>query len=133
MYIVNPFSVGKRSLNDLTSTHPPIADRIRTLRSMAGVSYLDYEQAYRQAHHGRGVVPASAVTAAKSAPALEKRGPSEEKVDNVEQTRETNDLMWRLHNYKQIDCECGTRIKVPPNYPEPAIQCPHCGRINPVP
>ena len=35
MYIINPFKKKGMSLSDLTSTHPPTADRIRILRSMA--------------------------------------------------------------------------------------------------
>ncbi len=72
MYITNPFKTGKRALSDLTSTHPPLADRIRILRAMAGVSYADYDKAYRQVR-GKGIVPAAV---AASAGAVGLRGPS---------------------------------------------------------
>ena len=36
--------------------------------------------------------------------------------DQLERTRETSTLMQKLSNYKTIDCECGTRLKVPPGY-----------------
>jgi heat shock protein HtpX len=36
MYIMNPFRKEKRPASNLTSTHPPISERIRILRSMAG-------------------------------------------------------------------------------------------------
>ena len=39
MYIINPFKKKGMSISDLTSTHPPTADRIRILRSMAGGIY----------------------------------------------------------------------------------------------
>jgi len=52
--------------------------------------------------------------------------------DKTERARQTSDLMWRLGNYKTITCDCGTRLRVPPNFKEPAVRCPHCGRMNPV-
>jgi len=63
MYIINPFKKKGMSLSDLTSTHPPTAERIRILRSMAGGSYADYEKAYEQSK-GKGLIPPSALTGA---------------------------------------------------------------------
>jgi len=60
MYTINPFQKAGMSANSLTSTHPPIADRVRVLRSMAGASYADYEKAYKELK-GKGIIPASAV------------------------------------------------------------------------
>ena len=60
MYIVNPLHPGSQAAFSLTATHPPLEDRIRILRSMAGgAAYVDYEAAYRKIHAGRGVLPAS--------------------------------------------------------------------------
>ena len=61
MYIINPFGK-KRAVNDWMSTHPPIAERVRILRSMGGNSYADYEKAYEQMHRGQGIVPKSALS-----------------------------------------------------------------------
>jgi heat shock protein HtpX len=52
MYIINPFRQKGRAATDLSSTHPPISERIRILRSMAGgASFADYNNAYQQVHH----------------------------------------------------------------------------------
>ena len=64
MYIINPFKKKGMSLSDLTSTHPPTADRIRILRSMAGGSMADYEKAYAQTKGKGGVIPPSALAGA---------------------------------------------------------------------
>jgi len=135
MYIINPFRKKDRAASDLTSTHPPISERIRILRSMAGASFTDYEEAYRQVRGAKkGIIPTSTVAAAKSVSLRAAVSEAEEgaALDEVERARETSDLMWRMGNYKTIDCECGTKLRVPPSYKEPSIVCPHCGRINPV-
>jgi len=136
MYIINPFQKKGMSIEGLTSTHPPIAERIRILRSMAGASLADYERAYRKARGGAGVIPAKTLALDGLAGAVALRAPSpetkpvEELPQKVERARETSDLMWRLSNYKTIPCECGTTLRIPPNFRAPAVRCPHCGRIN---
>jgi heat shock protein HtpX len=72
MYIINPFKKKGMSLSDLTSTHPPTADRIRILRSMAGGSYADYEKAYEQTKGKGGMIPPSVLTGAGSGVPLRK-------------------------------------------------------------
>jgi len=67
MYIINPFKKKGMSMSDLTSTHPPIAERIRILRSMAGASMGDYERAYTQTSGKGGIIPASALAGVSSA------------------------------------------------------------------
>jgi len=105
---------------------------------MAGASLADYEQAYRQAKGRAGIVPASALALAGLSGAVALRTPSpetkpvEEFPQKVERARETSDLMWRLSNYKTIPCECGTTLRIPPNFRASAVRCPHCGRINPI-
>jgi len=131
MYIINPFRKQGQSLNDLTSTHPPIQDRIRILRAMGGASYADYERAYEQAHGGKGVIPSSAVTSAGVVPLAAASG-SNEPVEQVNRARETSNALWKVNDYKTIDCPCGTRLRVPPNFGSSTVQCPHCGRIHQV-
>ena len=132
MYIINPFHRNGMPASDLTSTHPPISERIRILRSMAGASYLDYEQAYRQVRNtGKKLVPAAAISDT-GAVSLRAARPEtiEEEPDKVQMARDTSDLLWNLNNYKTITCDCGTKLRVPPKFRESEIRCPHCGRIN---
>ncbi|MBN2186183.1 MAG: M48 family metallopeptidase [Dehalococcoidia bacterium] len=133
MYIINPFRKKGMSASDLTSTHPPISERIRILRSMAGgASFADYDQAYRQVHRtGRQIVPASAM-ATGAAVGLRTAGPeaAEKEPDEIQRARETSDLLWRRSGYKTITCDCGAKLRVPPKFKASSIRCPHCGRIN---
>jgi heat shock protein HtpX len=51
--------------------------------------------------------------------------------ERVDRTRETSDMMWKMNNYKTLDCEdCGTKLRLPPSFNQPAVRCPHCGHIN---
>ena len=129
MYIVNPLQKVGLSANSLTATHPPIAERVRILRAMSGASYADYEMSYKQMK-GNGIVPASAL--AGSAVGLRAAVPAvvEEPDEEIERARDTSNLLWGMNDYKTIDCECGTRLRVPPDFKESTLQCPHCGRIH---
>jgi heat shock protein HtpX len=129
MYIINPFTKRGMNINSLTSTHPPIADRIKVLRAMAGASYGDYEQAYKSVHGGKSVVPPTAVAMVGAVPLVTKE-PTPEDSEPVERTRDTTDMLWNMNKYKTIDCNCGTRLRVPPGYKSATVQCPHCGRIH---
>jgi len=136
MYIINPFRQKGRPAADLTSTHPPISERIRILRSMAGgASLADYNAAYARVHQGGGAILPSPALAAGAAPLrapTPESAPLEPEPGKVERTREVSDLMWRMNNYRTVNCACGTKLKVPPNFKKSEVRCPHCGRIHPV-
>ena len=137
MYIINPFRRKGKPATDLSSTHPPISERTRILRSMAGgVSLADYDSAYRQVHKGGVGVITPAAVASAGAVGLRAAGPEaapiEPEPSKLERTREVSDLMWRKSNYRTINCDCGTKLKVPPNLKKVNVKCPHCGRIHPL-
>jgi heat shock protein HtpX len=129
MYTVNPFREKGRAASDLTSTHPPISQRIRILRAMSGASPADYEEAYRKVKGGSGIVPASALTGAGAVVLRSASAEKQPEPDDVERTRETSNMLWRMGKYRTVDCKCGAKIKVPPSIKESAIKCPRCGRI----
>jgi heat shock protein HtpX len=133
MYTVNPFRKQGMAASDLTSTHPPISERIRILRSMAGASFADYAQAYRKVRDtSKVLIPAAAVTAAGTVVLRAPQPEVPEKLDEVQRARETSNLMWNLSDYKTITCKCGTKLRLPPHFKLSPVRCPHCGRMNPV-
>ncbi len=137
MYINNPFRKNGMAASDLTSTHPPISERIRILRSMGGgASLSDYERAYEKVHEGGGRVMKPATLAGFGAvgvrAASTDTGVGEPEPSKLERTREVNDLMWRKSDYQTINCDCGTKLKVPPKFKATTVKCPHCGRVHPV-
>jgi len=137
MYIINPFRKKGMAASDLTSTHPPISERIRILRSMAGgASLADYNGAYRQVHGGSAGVISASTAASIGAVGLRSAEPEatrgEPEPGKVERTREVSDLMWRLNDYRTVTCDCGTKLKVPSKLKVAHVKCPHCGSIVPV-
>ena len=134
MYIVNPFRNKNMNISDWTSTHPPIQERIRILRAMAGgASYVNYDQAFRQVKNTQsGVISDKTATAvgAVGLRAAVAEGPVEAAPvdDKMSRTREVNDMMYRMNDYTTINCECGAKLKVPPSMQGTVIKCPRCGR-----
>jgi heat shock protein HtpX len=126
MYIINPLKGEGRAASDITSTHPPIQQRIRILRGMAGgAAYVDYERAFRQITGKQGVLPPSALKESQPLAARKAAEAAEQPADRV---REATDVLWKLSNFNFITCACGVVLKIPPTFKHPSIQCPRCNR-----
>lgn len=130
MYIVNPFKKkGQMKLSDLTSTHPPISERIRILRSMShGASMKDYSDAYTNVTKHRTIVPATALT--KEDIALRKASEEAKKERLEKQMRQVGDIMRKVNGFVFLGCLCGLTLKIPPNYSSATVKCPRCKRIH---
>jgi len=130
MYIANPFKKkGQRKLSDLTSTHPPISERVRILRSMAhGASFKDYSDAYTNVTKNKTVVPAVALT--KEDIALRQASAEAKKKERAEyQMRQVGDIMRRVNQFVFLTCVCGLKLKIPPNFKSNKVRCPRCKRV----
>jgi heat shock protein HtpX len=139
MYIANPFRKQGMSASDLTSTHPPVRERIRILRSMAGgASFVDYNKAFQQVRNKKqNIIPASAiaggaglVSTRQSSPAVDRLPESQQK---IERAREVSATLDKLNKYTALACQCGTIFRIPPDYKGKVIRCPRCGRDNQIP
>jgi heat shock protein HtpX len=134
MYITNPFKKkGHRKLSDLTSTHPPISERVRILRSMThGASFKEYSDAFVNITHKKTIVPASALT--KEEVALREAATKADKEQRTQsQMRQIGDIMRRVNQFAFLTCLCGIKLKIPPNYKSDKVVCPRCKRILEVP
>jgi len=129
MYIANPFKKKKqRKLSDLTSTHPPISERVRILRNMThGASFKDYSNAFAKVTHTKTVIPPSALTkedvALREADVKAKKGQRKET-----QMRQVGDIMRRVNQFVFLTCLCGLKLKIPPNFKPNKVACPRCKR-----
>lgn len=126
MYIANPFKrKGSWTLADLTSTHPPISERIRILRSMGnGASYADYAQAFGQVTSKKLGVPAG-----QEQVPLRTAQPSQPPVQAQSPQRQIGDLMRKVNGFVFLTCVCGLGLKVPPNFKSQTVSCPRCKRV----
>jgi heat shock protein HtpX len=136
MYIINPLKRTERAAADFSSTHPPISKRIHILRSMAGgVSFQNYDTAYSAINKGKSVMGAASLTGATPMAIREsaRTAATELEPTKIERARETSNALWKHSKHKLVNCQCGTKLRVPPNYTHSNIKCPHCGRINTLP
>ena len=130
MYIANPFKKKKqRKLSDLTSTHPPISERVKILRNMSqGASFKDYSDAFTNVTHTKTVVPVAALT--KEDIALREADVKAKKEQRKEtQMRQVGDIMRRVNQFIFLTCACGLKLKIPPNFKSKNVKCPRCRKI----
>jgi len=135
MYIVNPFKKKKQmKLSDLTSTHPPISERISILRNMThGASFKQYSDAFTNVTNSKTVVPVAALSQ-KEDVALRQAGPEETKKDRLDkQMRQVGDIMRRVNQFIFLTCACGLKLKIPPNFKGDKVNCPRCQKTLDIP
>jgi heat shock protein HtpX len=136
MYIVNPLKKKGRKLSDLTSTHPPISERIRILRSIAsGASMASYQEAYRKIHSkGGAIIPPSGLTDKEKVPIRKPGSDTLSPSTKKGQKREMGDIMRAVNKFAFIVCAgCGLKMKIPPDFKKKEFDCPRCGTTNQVP
>jgi len=132
MYIINPLKKKGMQISNLSSTHPPITERINILRSMTqGVNFANYQNAFNSVKgKTSGLIPQSGLTDS-SIIGLRSSDLSQTSFGTDKQVkREVGDLMMKLNDFFFINCTCGVKIKVPPDYKNNSITCPKCGRIH---
>jgi heat shock protein HtpX len=132
MYIINPLKKKGMQLSNVTSTHPPITERINILRSMTqGVNYANYQNAFNSVKGKQSsLIPQSGLTDASKMSLRSSEISAIPLETNKQVKREVGDLMMKLNDFLFINCTCGIKIKVPPDYKSNSITCPKCGRIH---
>ncbi|MCP4291229.1 MAG: M48 family metallopeptidase [bacterium] len=141
MYIINPLArQGKMAANG-SSTHPPIDERVKILRSMSGSGFADYDKVYQGMHGGKGVIPDSALSGA-GATVGSRQASSDNRsamaagfvdeatgVRNDERgrARRVDDYFYKEKGYQRIECQCGATLKIPPEFKSSKVRCPKCG------
>ncbi len=132
MFIVNPLKQAGAKLANLTSTHPPIDERIRILRSMAGgAGFLEYQRAYESVSGDKSaLVPKSGLVDATAIP-IRSGSPTEAKP--VASDRQVNDLVRAVNGFVFMSCSCGLKMKIRPDFNSNQITCPRCQTVNAIP
>jgi len=130
MYIVNPLKPKGQKLSDLSSTHPPISERVRILRSISGgANYIDYQNAFNKVKRGtQNVIPSSGLADHTKIGLKEIAITSVPLGLNKQTKRDAGDIMMKVNKYSFVNCECGLKIKIPPGFNQKEFSCPRCGR-----
>lgn len=132
MFIVPPLAAN-RFASGLFSTHPPINERIRILRSLStGVELKNYAVAFQKVTKSNKFLPNSFFDDKSNIPIKKEIEPTPDSASTNPQ-RTFSDLINRLNNYIFLVCTCGLKIKIPPDLNKSEICCPKCGRDNKVP
>jgi len=131
MYIANPFKrKGQRKLSDLTSTHPPISERIKILRNMSqGASFKEYSKAYTAVTHASSVIPAGAVGLKEDVELRQADAQATKQERREKQIHQVGDIMRRVNQFVFLTCVCGLKLKVPPNFKGDKVKCPRCRKV----
>lgn len=141
-YFVNPLKKKGFKLNDLSSTHPPVSERIKILRAIAGgAAYINYQSAFNSVKgKQQQIIPESGLKDAALIP-LRNISPSGEDLPamgelspGVNRKRSVGNVILKGQNYKFLTCSCGLKLKIPPGFGtnQPVVICPKCGNKNPV-
>jgi heat shock protein HtpX len=132
MYIANPLKKTGMKLSDLTSTHPPISERIKILRGMMyGAGFMDYQQSFSALKRSRAsIIPPSGLEDKEKITIRAAGENLGDPLSATEEKRKFGNIMMAVNDYSSITCECGLKIKLPPGFGmnKPEITCPKCGR-----
>ena len=131
MYIVNPLKKTGMQIANLSSTHPPLNERIKILRGMMhGVDFADYQTVYNKVkNNSEQIIPPSGMKSVKDIPILGGMIPAPALTQKQEQ-RKLGDIVMGVNGYNFYNCKCGVTIKVPPTLESDSIKCPRCGEVN---
>ena len=129
MYIANPLKKKGMKMSDLSSTHPPISERIRILRAMAGGAGLaNYQNAFKSVTgKNKTIIPVGELNNQENFEFRETSGMAAF-ADSKTTARASHDIMMKVDNYSFINCECGMKIKTPADFSGKTVNCPRCGR-----
>ncbi|MBU0755770.1 MAG: M48 family metallopeptidase, partial [Planctomycetes bacterium] len=129
MYIVNPLKKAGEKLSALSSTHPPIAERVAILRALThGVEYAQYQKAFNRISRDKGnLIPSSGLKEEEARPIRKPTETRERSGSDRKQKRDLGDLMRAVNRYAFLTCAgCGLKVKTPPDFTKNSFPCPRC-------
>ena len=138
MYIANPLKKKGMKLSDLTSTHPPISERIRILRGMMhghGANFSDYQKSFSFVKRSSPIIiPVSGLADKNVIPLREAGEKLTGEFSAADEKRKMGNIMMAVNNYSFLTCRCGMKIKIPPGFGtnKPEVTCPKCGTVHKV-
>jgi len=128
MYIVNPLKKKGMQISNLSSTHPPISERIGILRGMMhGAAFADYQTSYNKVKsNNEKIIPPSGLKDNIDIPIL---GQIDKltSLNKKEGQRKLGDIVMAVNDYSFLNCSCGLKLKAPADFKGKEVSCPKCG------
>jgi heat shock protein HtpX len=128
-YITNPY---KQDLDDsMFATHPPLGQRIKILRLMsAGAAFKDYVKAYwAVTHTHKELIAASDMDLGVGVTIREPSPPTDQSEQGPQGAAgKAGDIIRAMNRFVFINCACGMKMKIPPEFARGDIRCPRCNR-----
>lgn len=130
MYIANPLKKKGAKLQDLTSTHPPISERIRILRGIAhSADFNSYQQSFNEVKgKDTKIIPSSELKESNPIDIRTASGLPLAGLTRKQQQRNVGNLIMKVNDYSFIKCPCNVTIKIPPDFKKKVVICPRCKR-----
>jgi heat shock protein HtpX len=99
-----------------------------------GAGLLQYQRAFSKAK-GKPtmIVPSSGLKKDKKVAIRDAHPDVVKQKSEKKEIRDVMDLMRAVNGFAFLICACGLKIKVPPDFDEPKIDCPRCKRENRIP
>lgn len=137
MNIYNRLQENKKSFfGSLFSTHPDTSTRIEILKKMGASDISEYNKIYSRTVKNSGLISKKTLDEMKIKHIAIVAGAmadnSVEKENALQKQRQANDAYYISRGYKIIECECKTKLKIPPNSGYKEIKCPHCKKVHQV-
>ena len=137
MFIANPLKKKGERIRNLSSTHPPIEERVRILRKLSGASYVDYQQTFQEVRQKKsGLLPGSALTDQEPVP-LRQKGESATfqaaaPTGMAALAHASGDIIMAANGFRFLSCSCGMKFKIPPGFQKNTLTCSKCGTTHPL-
>jgi len=141
MFIANPLKKTGERMRNLSSTHPPIEERVRILRKLSGASYVDYQRTFSEVTGKRsGLLPGSALSDTSEIPVRKGGAPvaMAAATSNLMETspaqfaHASGDIIRAANGFRFVNCSCGMKFKIPPGFTRASIKCSKCGTVHPL-
>lgn len=137
MFIISPLNAKGKVFSKLFSTHPPIEERVKILRSISGgAGYFNYQNAFKSVKGNTNLISSKTFGNEEK---IELRKPVTESLNDSsalnsvgtikDQKRAFGNIVMAVENYIITQCQCGLKIKVPNIYKGKNVQCPKCGIV----
>ncbi len=132
MFIVNPLELAS-SFSGWFSTHPKIEDRIRILKNISAGKPIQTDSVLPSlAKKYLGTYLTEINSTGGFVNFSSELAPEDEEIihtKTLQEKRTVGDFIMRQNHFRFYDCNCGLKLKIPPQFKQNSFDCPKCGKL----